>query len=148
MKTDPLSGVVSLALAIMSGAVLNHWAGLDERIELARATASRSTPTAAPVAPPPAPAAADAPTLRSAPAVLPVATAVPAVEQKLLELVERMHGEQQNLRDQVEEANRDLMELQFRLDMQSESFRPLRTTPQEPSSVPDGPGVLPPLESP
>ena len=39
-----------------------------------------------------------------------------------------LQGVNRDLQDQLEETNRDLSELQFRVDTHSESFRPLRTS--------------------
>ena len=52
---------------------------------------------------------------------------------------------QQDLRDQVAETNRDLMELQFRVDSHSREFRPLRSVQDSPYA--NAPGVLPPRDS-
>ncbi|NNC88147.1 MAG: hypothetical protein HKN82_06765 [Akkermansiaceae bacterium] len=41
----------------------------------------------------------------------------------------QMRSEADSLRDQVSEFNRDITELQFRVDSHSESFRPLRVAP-------------------
>lgn len=76
--------------------------------------------------------------------------AMPATktEQLLAELVE-MNRE---LRNQVAETNRDLMELQFRVDTHSEQFRPLNITEQADNQILDMPeydtsiGVLPPMD--
>ncbi len=162
MKLDPLSATVALALAAMSGAVCSHWAGLDAHLALARHAAGRTLGS-----PPPAPAATatathllathdpPATTLATTTTAAPTPAPTPAatdVDHRILNLVERMQGEQLNLRDQLAEANRDLMELRFRVDTHSESFRPLRTTP-EPDAIllppdPAATGVLPPLDNP
>lgn len=161
MKPDPLSAIVALALAAMSGAVCSHWAGLDAHLALARHAAG-PTHAATPPAPPAAssttthllathdpPAATTTVVTTPSPAPTPAAT---DVDQRILNLVERMQGDQLNLRDQLAEANRDLMELRFRVDTHSESFRPLRTTPEvDVNLLPPDPaalGVLPPLDNP
>ena len=55
-----------------------------------------------------------------------------------------------DLRNQVAETNRDLMELQFRVDTHSEQFRPLQVTEQTYDSMdefdPSAIAVLPPLD--
>jgi len=154
MKLDPIPLVSLAALTLMTGAVISHWLGVDERLELAllRAkssdavlvieqspefgTASVESSIATHQAPPASPAAR--------------ALSIPPDLQgsfvRALESIEQMHRNQDNLRDQVAETNRDLMELQFRVDSHSESFRPLRATQE--SEVPAGNGVLPPLETP
>ena len=165
MKTDLLPTIAAVALAVMAGAVCAHWLGLDERITMAReATARHGGPLGAPPHTPDPRRASAAPVATTAAPFIaparsaPTPTATPAAlapgwEDRLLQLVEvveRVHGDNQDLRDQVREANRDLMELQFRVDAQSEKFRPLRTTqPIAPRATPvdDGPGVLPPLDA-
>jgi hypothetical protein len=169
MKPDLLPTFTAVGLALMAGAAATHWSGIDERIALARtaaaqpagiwppahettpaASAPQSTATSAPLATnrPATSAASNGP--QHAGGKPAAAAALPAAwENRVLDLVkviERVHDENQDLRDQVREANRELLEIQFRLDAQSEKFRPLRTT-QEPLAV-DGPGVLPPLEIP
>ena len=144
MKIDPLAAIVSLALTLMTGAVLNHWAGLDERIELARNAAAQSPSQS--IIQPVAPQPWFVNTAPSNPAAHPQGNA--NTDQRILSLVERMQNQTEELRDQVAEANRDLMELQFRVDTHSESFRPLRATQEPDPSIPTGPGVLPPIEAP
>lgn len=172
MKPDPLSATVALALAAMSGAVCSHRAGLDAHLALARHAAVRThagTPPAPTAATTHLPATHDAPAAISPAIPAPTAatlatttlattttpTPAPAatdVDQRILNLVERMQGEQLNLRDQLAEANRDLMELRFRVDTHSESFRPLRATPEVDANLlppdPAATGVLPPLDNP
>jgi hypothetical protein len=150
MKTDSLSMIASLALTLMSGAVLSHWAGIDERIELASHAAS-TTPGQSFIQP-----MASQPWLTTEPPILSAATQKtnhPAassgtVDPRILDLVERMQDQQEELRDQLAESNRDLMELQFRVDTHSESFRPLRATQEPTPSIPSATGVLPPIDTP
>lgn len=153
MKSDPLPVFVSLALTLMTGAVISHWAGLDERIELARQSLSANGSV---VLDPAAPEKSwittiIEPSTRPQPAEIasaPVTGDTRELNRRLVAVVERMQGEQENLRDQIAEANRDLMELQFRIDTHSESFRPLRTAPDADPRPVGGGGVLPPLEIP
>jgi hypothetical protein len=150
MKIDPIPIASLAALTLMSGAVLSHWMGIDERIELAQLRAAPAMdagtqPLIVPITEPPpgllATRTAEAP-------ARPVASA--ELGQRFLhalESFEQLQRENRDLRDQVAETNRDLLDLQFRVDTHSESFRPLRTAPQEPERL-AGPGVLPPLETP
>lgn len=48
--------------------------------------------------------------------------------QELKSENQNLHGVNLNLQDQLAETNRDLSELQFRVDTHSESFRPIRTS--------------------
>lgn len=76
-----------------------------------------------------------------------------ATEKKFFEaLVQKMSSiENQNrdLVDQLAETNRDVIQLGFRVDTHSESFRPLLIN-EEPSDTTyeEGPGVLPPRAEP
>lgn len=66
----------------------------------------------------------------------------------LLEL-KQLKKDNSAILDQMSEINRDLMELEFRVDTHSESFRPLpasedRLVPPEPTIIDESQGVLPP----
>jgi septal ring factor EnvC (AmiA/AmiB activator) len=90
-----------------------------------------------------APAAAVVTPLPAAPA--------PAVDdsqreffKSLLDELKAVRKQNQELHDQVAETNRDLMELQFRVDTHSESFRPLKVTSEAGTLQNELSGVLPP----
>ena len=136
------------------------------------ATATATTATAITVATTAAPAPTATPAsqpldlpqpkvLASQPAPAPVAE--PSAAQKeffesLLDEMKQLRKTNLALRDQMAETNRDLMQLEFRVDTHSASFRPLPLTEDLSSldassldtstfnpSVPDAdPGVLPP----
>jgi small-conductance mechanosensitive channel len=157
MKTDPIPTICLTALTLMTGAIISHWMGIDERVDLARMRAGQ--PLISPVMPADEAPAAELPATADAQLVAhrrttPRAAASeredsPELGQRLvraLEGFEQLQRENRNLRDQVAETNRDLMELQFRVDTHSESFRPLRATQE--IEQPISPGVLPPLEIP
>ena len=68
--------------------------------------------------------------------------------EKMLQLMEGTLEENRRLRESQAETNRDLMELQFRVDMYDGEFRPLKVE-EEATPFDDGSGglgVLPPLE--
>jgi malonyl CoA-acyl carrier protein transacylase len=67
-----------------------------------------------------------------------------AGQEKIMERFAQLDRQNIDLRDQVAETNRDVMELQFRVDSHSESFRPLRAV-QVNTLAPDS-SVLPPRE--
>jgi hypothetical protein len=170
MRPSTLPITCSLALATLSGAVLSHWWSLRE-FSGALANPPRRpalhTPTATPTAtltatPASLPLALPQPTvLVSQPAPAPVAQ--PSAAQKeffesLLDEMKQLKKTNLALRDQMAETNRDLMQLEFRVDTHSASFRPLPLTEDLStldassldtstfnSSAPDAdPGVLPP----
>ncbi|MGC4017640.1 MAG: hypothetical protein QM755_24455 [Luteolibacter sp.] len=104
-------------------------------------------------APAPAPAAAPSP----APTGVASTTSAPAKEffQGLVNQMKALQQENKDLRDQVAETNRDLMEVQFRLDTHSQEFRPLKIKNDDSIGDPTAdrpisqsrerdPGVLPP----
>ena len=148
MKAVILPAACILALTLMGGAVLSHRLGLADRLEQARLLASQP---------------------EGNPAIAPASgqvTATASLDSDALALLRRIEGQlgkmahqveqldkhvetadraQQDLRDQVAETNRDLMELQFRVDSHSREFRPLRSVQDSPYA--DSPGVLPPREA-
>lgn len=62
--------------------------------------------------------------------------------------IKSLRQQNQDLLNQLAETNRDVMELQFRVDTHSESFRPLKITQDPPTAHDSGPGVLPPRDLP
>ena len=159
MKPSTLPMLCGVALAAMSTAGLSHWwsvrqfvtainAGLPVSAPAQPAPAPVSIPAAAPVAKP-----AAAPVLAQAPKSAPVIPATDAAQKKFYEtLISRMESLQNQNRDllnQVAETNRDMMNLNFRVDTFSDSFRPLPVSEERAdTSFLDGPGVLPPRAEP
>jgi len=47
---------------------------------------------------------------------------------EIVSVLRELKDENRNLREQVEEANRDLTEMQFRIDTNSRSFRPMKVS--------------------
>jgi hypothetical protein len=132
----------AVALATMAGAGVQHWLLVRDQVQ--------SPPQALaplPALSEPAPAIAPAP-LAQAAAVDPELVArlerVIAGQEKIMERFAQLDRQNIDLRDQVAETNRDVMELQFRVDSHSESFRPLRAV-QVNTLAPDS-SVLPPRE--
>lgn len=82
------------------------------------------------------------------PAAMAASGSADARIEKMLQLMEGTLEENRRLRESQAETNRDLMELQFRVDMYDGEFRPLKVE-EEPTPYDDGSagfGVLPPLE--
>ena len=177
MKHSTIPMICCLAIAALAGAALSHWWSLGEfsgvlanQPRFAPPLASATTPAIAvtplapvvpvtPLAPPTLPP--DSKVLASQPA--PAPAAVPSAAQKefyesLLDEMKQLRKTNLALRDQMAETNRDLMQLEFRVDTQSASFRPLPVTEDlsaldttsldtsalDPSAPDAGPGVLPP----
>ena len=182
MKLSTIPMICLLTLATLSGAALSHWWSLGEFAGVlanqARLTAPGMPTLSPPIALSPLAAVAQPtlvaqPTPVATPAPLPdskalasqptpAAAAMPSAAQKeffesLLDEMKQLKNTNLALRDQMAETNRDLMQLEFRVDTQSASFRPLPVTENlstlDTSSLdtsatdtgPDtGPGVLPP----
>ena len=172
MKPSAIPMSCSLALAALCGAVVSHWWSIREFAGLLAnsppAAAAQPPPAAAPLIAATAPAAvvqpAPPPTpkvIASQPAAPPAAVASAAQKEFFESLIDEMKQLKKTnlaLRDQMAETNRDLMQLEFRVDTQSASFRPLPVTEDlstldttsldssalDASSLDSGPGVLPP----
>lgn len=154
---------------MMSTASLSHWWSVQEIVGAVRHGIPLHAAPAMPVIPPPAAVpdvvekAPAAPVLatRTPSAALPALAANDPGQQKFYEtLVARMESLQNQNRDmmnQVAETNRDMMNLNFRVDTFSDSFRPMPVgeAPVEMSYADasdsgdfGGPGVLPPRAAP
>lgn len=160
MNPATLPILCGTALAIMAGAAGSHFASVRERVALAGAGiphAPGSPMFAAAAAAPHDTGSMIAELLRQNEAMErhlasrgqkpPAPTAAAELNVVLGELV----AINRDLRSQIAETNRDLMELRFQVDTHSEQFRPLNTV-QEPVEELDpydpSIGVLPPLDLP
>lgn len=171
MKSSFVPIACGTALALMAGAAGAHWLSVRDMVALARLmpqgpAAPAGLPNHLPkpvVQPVPDDGLAkEAKTLlaearREQPAPAVNAT-VPTralsggsnggTEERLLRLFEDMLQQNQDLRDQVADTNRTMMELRFQVDSYHGQFRPLKVE-EEPVYFDDGSGgVLPPLEAP
>jgi hypothetical protein len=166
MKPATLPIVCGAALAIMAGAAATHFMSVRQIVEMAQytmpeppASPVQMTDTQSMIAQLKQENQSLQGTLQNSRAILSAnrggtsaAPATPATntDQLLAELV-AMNRE---LRNQLAETNRDIMELQFRVDTHSEQFRPLNITEPETNMVLDPPdydtsiGVLPPMDMP
>ncbi len=168
MKSSAIPITCSLALTLMTGAVVSVWwpvrgqgMNLGEFASLTGPSARSFVPAALPrffaTATPPTATVALTSSAAGAPPskALPAQAASPVVVQnesieKLVAEIRQLKQANVTLLDQIAEINRDLMQLEFRVDTHSESFRPLPTsedgssTPIQPSIIADGTGVLPP----
>lgn len=69
--------------------------------------------------------------------------------ESLIVKMESLQNQNRDLLSQVAETNRDMMNLNFRVDTFSDSFRPMPVSEDRPdTSFEDGPGVLPPRAEP
>ena len=157
MKTIPI--ICTLALTVMSAFFVKAWwpirdMGCDFRAIQPRTFAS----IAVPVVPrikikKPAPAAAPA-TVETKPEQAPLNPESVTIDKKALDSlvaeIRRLGKSNETLRDQLAEMNRDLMQLEFRVDTHSESFRPLPVSEEQIANSSEEPideeaSLLPPL---
>jgi len=59
-------------------------------------------------------------------------------DDALLEILSAIRNEQQTIRKQISESNRDIDELSFRVDTHSDSFKPLQTEVDRPQVLNSG----------
>jgi len=154
MKASVVPVICSIALTGMLGAGATHWWSVRQLVALAgKLPAPRSAEAIAAkpserVAPAPMQVPI-APTPPPAPPVVAKTESGPGKSEReffssLVDELKAVRQQNQELRDQVAETNRDLMELQFRVDTHSESFRPLKVTSEPATLQSEIGGVLPP----
>ncbi|HEY1123599.1 MAG TPA: hypothetical protein VGE67_18420 [Haloferula sp.] len=178
MKPSLIPIACSTALALMAGAAAAHWCSVRDMVKLAGVMPMQAPSSERLQTPAPRRLPDDGPSREAkeflalareasgkAPARGPVdeklhtASHTPQPTtmakgdadsriEKMLQLMEGTLEENRRLRESQAETNRDLMELQFRVDMYDGEFRPLKVeedaTPYDDGS--GGMGVLPPLE--
>lgn len=148
--------ICGLSLAAMSAAGLSHWWSVRQFVSAITGGIPVSLPlrsVAQPSGLAPTATAPPAPILARASGVsAPVATSEDAQKkfyEALYKNFESLQNQNRDLRDQIAETNRDVMQLGFRVDTHSESFRPMPVSEDRPdTSFDDGPGVLPPRAEP
>ena len=147
MRSHAIPLICSMALVAMLAAGLSQWWSVNQLVTAVNGTHPKSMQ----LSPAPARHEVAPPAVKSPPAADAVAQApvrpTPASEkffEAMLAEMRSLKQQNQDLRDQVAETNRDMMEVQFRLDSHSESFRPLKIAPEPDTTHDDGPGVLPP----
>lgn len=159
MKSSTIPMICGVVLAAFSAAGVGHWWSVREFVTAAHHGLPIDTPV--PVSPA-SPQPKIPQTRSSAPTMLAVnapgkrEAAGPSQSQKdffesLVKEVKTLRGENLNLVDQMAETNRSLMQLEFRVDTHSASFRPLPVSEERSDtsfSDYDGPGVLPPRAEP
>jgi len=153
MKTIPI--ICTLALTVMTAFFVKAWwpvrdMGCDFRAIQPRTFAS----IAVPVVPrieikQPAPAAVTTKPEQSPPDAESVTIGKKTLDSLIAE-IQRLGKSNETLRDQLAELNRDLMQLEFRVDTHSESFRPLPVSEEQTANTLEERGeeeasILPPL---
>jgi len=159
MNPSTIPATCSLALTAVVAAGISHWWSVRQFTDLLE----HGVPMAPAPASVPEPQAAQ-PLLATIPAKhTTVEAAMAATGSKsqqdffeaLIEKMSQMESQNRDLHDQLAETNRDMMKLQFRVDMNSESFRPLPVAEDKPligigqgSVIDNAPSVLPPRAEP
>ena len=158
MNPSAIPVCCSLALTAVLSAGISHWWSVRQFTDLLEnGVPTTPAPATLPEQQPLGPVlAANVP----APAQMPSVVAQGSKEQKeffsaLVDKMNQMETQNRDLLDQLAETNRDMMKLQFRVDMNSEGFRPLPVVEDKPvisldqgTSVDSTPGVLPPRAEP
>lgn len=159
MKPSTFPLICGIALAAMTAAGVSHWWSVKSFASAVEAGIPLSAPAPPALAQPKpqAPARpAEAPVLiaeapKNPPPLLANEEAQRALIQTLNNINKRfetLQNQNRDLLDQMAETNRDVMNLGFRVDTHSESFRPMPLTEEQATSFDDGPGVLPPRAEP
>lgn len=155
MKPATVPIICGAALVAMSTAATCHWWSVSQFV----AAVHEGLPvlpekhSASPLSAPAQPGTAASRILAQNPKIPSPAPTTDATQKKFYEaLIAKMEGLQNQNRDllnQVAETNRDMMNLNFRVDTFSDSFRPMPVSEDRPdTSSEDGPGILPPRAAP
>lgn len=164
MKPTHIQILCGAALAVMSAAGASHWWSVKQFVAAVESgipvPTSHDFPMESAVPALAKESVAPREVVVQSPAPAKPSTADVASQQKfyesLVDKLQMLEGDNQRIKnqnrdliDQVAETNRDLMNLQFRVDTHSESFRPLPVNEERlDTSFDDGPGVLPPRAEP
>lgn len=171
MKPSLIPIACGTALALMAGAAAAHWCSVRDMVKLAGVIPSQLPSSGRPQTPAPRSLPDDAPSREAkeflalaregsnngssrGPASHDASSSAMAANgstdariEKILQLMEGTLEENHRLRETQAETNRDLMELQFRVDMYDGEFRPLKVEEEaKPYDDGSGIGVLPPPE--
>ncbi len=152
MKPNTMPMICGLALAAMTAAGFSHWWSVRQFVAAIQ-TGLPVLPQSRQVAQPAYPAGANSPVpillTRQIPPN-PAPFSPNDADQKkfyeaLIAKLESFQNQNRDLRDQIAETNRDVLNLGFRVDTHSESFRPMPVSEDRgDTSFDNGPGVLPP----
>lgn len=160
MKTSTIPVICGVALAAMSAAGLSHWWSVRQFVAVVDAGIPVSipprpaVPLPLPVETPRKPAEKpNAPAMAAAPKAAPASVSLDSHQKAFFEALttklESLQNQNSDLLDQMAETNRELLQLQFRVDTHSEQFRPLPVSEDRiDTSFDDSPGVLPPRAEP
>ena len=155
MKPTTVPILCGAAMVAMFTAGACHWWSVRQFVAAVHAgvPALSPPPSATPSISPARPQTTPPRLLAQAPMASEAAPSTDASQKKFYEaLIAKMEGLQNQNRDllnQVAETNRDMMNLNFRVDTFSDSFRPMPMSEDRPdTSFEDGQGILPPRAEP
>ncbi|MBC8125776.1 MAG: hypothetical protein H8M99_01330 [Gloeobacteraceae cyanobacterium ES-bin-144] len=156
MRPSTIPTFCGVALIAMSAAGISHWWSVHE-FSLAMNAGNPAIPQISPLpqlSVPPKSESARSPDLLTKktpkpPTTAPVSSQEKEFYQALMSRVEKLNNQQRDVLDQIGETNRSLMQLEFRVDTHSESFRPMPVTDDRPDTgFENEPSVLPPRAEP
>lgn len=155
MKPTTVPILCGAALVAMSTAGICHWWSVSQFVAAVHAglPVLSPPPSATPSSSPVGPRTVQPSLVAQAPKTPEPTPTTDASQKKFYEaLIAKMEGLQNQNRDllnQVAETNRDMMNLNFRVDTFSDSFRPMPVSEDRPdTSLEDGQGILPPRAEP
>lgn len=154
MKPPTIPIICGAALVAMSTAGVCHWWSVSQFVVAVHAglpvisTTPPAIQASSSILPKPA-----LPALLAHSAKPPEPVPTDATQKKFFEALitkmENLQNQNRDLLNQVAETNRDMMNLNFRVDTFSDSFRPMPVSEDRPdTSFEDGPGILPPRAEP
>ena len=151
MKPTTVPILCGAALVAMSTAGVCHWWSVEQFVAAVHSGVPivSPAPTLSPAGPKPA-----TPSLIAQSPKTPEPAATTDSSQKkfyetLISKMESLQNQNRDLLNQVAETNRDMMNLNFRVDTFSDSFRPMPVSEDRPdTSFEDGQGLLPPRAEP
>jgi len=154
MKPYTIPAGCSLALTAVLAAGISHWWSVRQFTAILEQGVPIATPPASSPAEPQQGPALLASRKHSPQSPAAALAAAPGDDQKeffaaLVEKMNRVEAQNRDLLDQLAETNREMMQLEFRVDSHSASFRPLPLVEEKPfSQLDQNPGVLPPRAEP
>ena len=151
MKPTTVPIVCGAALVAMSTAGVCHWWSVEQFVAAVHAGVPivSPTPTISPAEPKPALPSLIAQSNKTPEPAPTTDTSQKKFYETLISKMESLQNQNRDLLNQVAETNRDMMNLNFRVDTFSDSFRPMPVSEDRPdTSFEDGQGLLPPRAEP
>ena len=151
MKPATVPIICGAVLVAMSAAGVSHWWSVSQIVAAAHAVLPAVPPTqpALRATPPARPKLVAPRLLAESSGALGTDATQKKFYETLIAKMESLQNQNRDLLNQVAETNRDMMNLNFRVDTFSDSFRPMPVSEDRlDTTFEDGPGVLPPRADP